>query len=414
MEDELIEVITTKKTNNIATKKKKSHMFEIYISKVLKQISTVNGITTNAKQQLNSAICHILKYVCSLTFKLVASSKKKTITLKEIENSLRIVLQGELLLCALKEGNKSCDNISSSKKENINSSRQNKACIIFPPSIVEKYLRNFGSSTIMVSSLAPVFLASVIEFISFEILDLSINFCKENKHSRITIRDLELSVRSDLELSNLFNKLNLSFLGGGVVPYIHPSLFNKIIKKKKNTNTNTTVTPATQHRFRYGTMAIKNIRKNQKISNTLILAKTTFEKIIRNSVKKQQLECSSNVKISKEVFVVIQYFIEQYIVKILSHSNYLSIHAGRVKVIPNDILLYLFFQNEQPNPYVSSDLKLFSLEDDFNNDGSLHQSLMSSSTLSDNSLMNNSDENHEYDEEEDNEEQVTIEQFTMS
>ena len=410
MEDELIEVITTKKTNNIATKKKKSHMFEIYISKVLKQISTVNGITTNAKQQLNSAICHILKYICSLTFKLVASGKKKTITLKEIENSLKIVLNGELLLCALKEGNKSCDNISSSKVENINSSRQNKACIIFPPSIVEKYLRNFGSSTIMVSSLAPVFLASVIEFISFEILDLSINFCKENKHSRITIRDLELSVRSDLELNNLFNKLNLSFLGGGVIPYIHPSLFNKIIKKKKNT----TVTPATQHRFRYGTMAIKNIRKNQKISNTLILAKTTFEKIIRNSFKKQQTDGSLNVKIGKEVFVVIQYFIEQYIVKILNHSNYLSIHAGRVKVIPNDILLYLFFQNEQQNPYVSSDLKLFSLEDDYNNDGSLHQSIMSSSTLSDNSLMNNSDENHEYDDEEENEEQVTIEQFTMS
>lgn len=408
MEDELIEVITTKK-NNIPTKKKKSHMFEIYISKVLKQISTVNGITTNAKQQLNSAICHILKYICSLTFKLVASSKKKTITLKEIENSLKIVLQGELLLCALKEGNKSCENISSSKIENINSSRQNKACIIFPPSIVEKYLRNFGSSTIMVSSLAPVFLASVIEFISFEILDLSINFCKENKHNRITIRDLELSVRSDLELNNLFNKLNLSFLGGGVVPYIHPSLFNKIIKKKKNATT----TAATQHRFRYGTMAIKNIRKNQKISNTLILAKTTFEKIIRNSFKKQQIgDSSSNVKISKEVFVVIQYFIEQYIVKILNHSNYLSIHSGRVKVIPNDILLYLFFNNEQPNPYIAEDVKLFSLEDDFNNDTSLQQSIMSSSTISDNSLLNNSDEN--YEDNEDDEEQITIEQFTMS
>jgi len=404
MEDDLIEEIITTKKTNIVTKKKKSHMFEIYISKVLKQISTVNGITTNAKQQLNSAICHILKYICSLTFKLVASGKKKTITLKEIENSLKIVLKGELLLCALKEGNKSCENISSSKIENINLSRQNKASIIFPPSIVEKYLRNFGSSTIMVSSLTPVFLASVMEFITFEILDLSINYCKENKHNRITIRDLELSVRSDFELNNLFNKLNLSFLGGGVIPYIHPSLFNKTIKKKKTTT-------AIQHRFRYGTMAIKNIRKQQKISNTLILAKTTFEKIIRNSFKKQ---IGDSLKISKEVFVVIQYFIEQYIVKLLNNSNYLSIHAGRVKVIPNDILLYLFLNNEQQsNPYISSDLKLYSLEDDYNNDSSLQQSSMmsSSTTLSENSIINNnSDENYEDDEDE----QVTIEQFTMS
>ena len=382
-------------------KKKKSHMFEIYISKVLKQISTTNGITNNAKQQLNSAICHILKYISSLILKLTISGKKKTITLKEVENSLKIVLSGELLNCALEEGNKSCLNISSSTVDNINLSRQQKASIIFPPSVVEKFLRNFGSSKIMVNSLAPVFLASVIEFISYEILELSVNFCKENKHNRITIRDLELSVRSDDELNHLFQKLNLTFLGGGVLPYIHTSLLNKVVKKKKGVNTK-----ENHHRFRHGTLAIKNIKKQQKISNTLILAKTTFEKIIRNKLK----QCSSNsglMKISKDVFVVFQYFIEQYIVQILNQSNYLSIHSGRVKVIPNDILLYLFFKNEnQNNPYISYKLNLFSLDNN-DNDHPLHQqsptSNMSSSILSDNSLLtepsSNSDENHFEDDE---------------
>ena len=40
----------------IANKKKKSRFFETYISKVLKQISDKNGITSNSKQQLNSSI----------------------------------------------------------------------------------------------------------------------------------------------------------------------------------------------------------------------------------------------------------------------------------------------------------------------------------------------------------------------
>ena len=342
--------------NNKVVKKKKSHMFETYISKVLKQISPSNGITNNAKQQLNSILCHIIKHISMLTVKLTMAGKKKTISLKEVENSLILVLSGKLLENSLKEGKKSCDNISNNEK-NINSSRQNKAGIIFPPSLVEKFLRDFGSSNIMIGNLSPIFLASVLEYICFEILDLSVNYCKENKHIRITIRDLELSVRNDVELNNLFVKLNMSFLGGGVLPYIHSSLLNKTktkIKKKKNDEKENT------HRFRYGTLAIKNIKKQQKLSNCLILSKSPFEKLVRNVFKKNKIESQ---KFSKDVFTVLQYFIEQYIVELLRNSNFLAIHANRVKLVPYDILLYNSFINGgRENPYTKSSLNLFSLE----------------------------------------------------
>ena len=342
--------------NNKVVKKKKSHMFETYISKVLKQISPSNGITNNAKQQLNSILCHIMKHISMLTVKLTMAGKKKTISLKEVENSLTLVLSGKLLENSLKDGRKSCDNISNNEK-NVNSSRQNKAGIIFPPSLVEKFLRDFGSSNIMIGSLSPIFLASVLEYICFEILDLSVNYCKENKHIRITIRDLELSVRNDVELNNLFVKLNISFLGGGVLPYIHSSLLNKTktkIKKKKTDEKENT------HRFRYGTLAIKNIKKQQKLSNCLILSKSPFEKLVRNIFKKNKIESQ---KFSKDVFIVLQYFMEQYIVELLRNSNFLSIHANRVKLIPYDILLYNSFINGgRENPYTKSSVNLFSLE----------------------------------------------------
>ena len=342
--------------NNKVVKKKKSHMFETYISKVLKQISPSNGITNNAKQQLNSILCHIMKHISMLTVKLTMAGKKKTISLKEVENSLTLVLSGKLLENSLKDGRKSCDNISNNEK-NVNSSRQNKAGIIFPPSLVEKFLRDFGSSNIMIGSLSPIFLASVLEYICFEILDLSVNYCKENKHIRITIRDFELSVRNDVELNNLFVKLNMSFLGGGVLPYIHSSLLNKTktkIKKKKNDEKENT------HRFRYGTLAIKNIKKQQKLSNCLILSKSPFEKLVRNIFKKNKIESQ---KFSKDVFIVLQYFMEQYIVELLRNSNFLSIHANRVKLIPYDILLYNSFINGgRENPYTKSSVNLFSLE----------------------------------------------------
>jgi histone H2A len=346
--------------NSKISKKKRTHMFETYISKVLKQISSQNGITHNAKQQLNSALCHILKFISENTIKLTSIAKKKTISLKEVENALKLSLSGKLLVNSLNVGNKSLENLASNGTNvNVNSSRQLKAGIIFPPSIVEKFLRGFGTSKIMVSGNSPIFLASVLEYICYEILDLSVGLCSEGKHIRITIRDLELSVRNDTELNDLFCKNNISFLGGGVVPFIHSSLLNKTKTKKKKT-TKKEQTTAAHHRFRYGTLAIKNIKKQQKISNSLVLSKSPFEKLVRNIFKTNQ---SHNQKISKEVFTILQYFIEQYIVNILKNSNFLAIHSGRVKVIPSDILLYMsFMRNGKNNPYTSLNLNLVSID----------------------------------------------------
>ena len=43
------------------------------------------------------------------------------------------------------------------------------------------------------------------------------------------------------------------------------------------------------------------------------------------------------MKISKDVFIIMQYFIEQYTVNFLEKVNTAAIHAGRVKVMPTDI-----------------------------------------------------------------------------
>jgi histone H2A len=337
--------------------KKKNHFFETYISKVLKQIAPKNGITSNAKQQLNSFLCILLKKIAFTVSELTIIAKKKTISNKEIENTLKIILFGELLNCCIKEGRKASEMYIS--QDNIKGSRQNRANIIFSPSIIEKFLRN---SKLMVSNLSPVYLAAVLEFITYEILDISISICKQHKRIRLTIRDLELAVRNDIELNVLFKKLNISFLGGGVVPFIHSSLLNKKkITSKKDT-----------HKYRYGTIALKNIKKQQKNSDSLILAKSQFEKLVRHLLK-NNLEDDTNIKICKGVFIVLQYFIEQFIINILYNANYLTIHAGRVKLLPIDIQLYNSFLIHNSfnifskNPYINSEnMTLLSIEDNMN------------------------------------------------
>jgi histone H3/H4 len=319
--------------------KKKNHFFEIYISKVLKQVSPDNGITSNAKQQLNSFLCILLKEITTIVSELTIISKRKTISLKEIKNALNVILFGELLSCCMKEGERACDAFSIETK----GSKHSRANIIFPPSLIDKFLRN--NCNFSIASLAPVYLAAVLEFITFDILDISVKHSKETKHNRITVRDMELSVRNDIELDTLFKKYNISFLGGGVVPFIHNSF---------QTNTKS--------------LAIKNINKQQKNSDSLVLAKSPFEKLVRHVLKEH---FSDHSKISKDVFIILQHFIEQYIIDLLYNANYLTIHAGRIKLIPLDIQLYLSFKTQNSynslnkNPYLNSeDISLLSIENE--------------------------------------------------
>ena len=340
-------------------KKKKTHFFEIFISKVLKQVSQNNGITSNAKQQINSFLCIFAKYISQIAFDLTIYAKKKTISEKEIKNAISTVLNGELLDNSILEGQKAVDSFKISKDKG---SRQNKAGIIFSPSITEKFLRNFGNSKIMITSNSPVYLAAVLEYLTYEILDLSSNYCNENKKSRITIRDVEIVVRNDDELNSLLNKMNLIFLGGGVTPFIHPSLLNKKKKVKKIDNEN----KIKKHRFRNGTIALKNIKKYQKTDN-LIFPKSSFEKFTRNIFKDFK-----NIKISKYVFIILQHFIEQYIVKLLYNANFLAIHASRIKLLSIDIVFMSYLLNNSKNPYNlskedNSDVLSIEYDDQLNN-----------------------------------------------
>lgn len=347
--------------------KKKNHYFEIFISKVIKQVSEKCNITSNAKQQLNSFLCILAKKISSFAFELTIFSKKKTISHKEVSSSIKMILGDGVLKNSILEGEKAINKFKESQKNN--GSRKTKAGIIFSPSICEKFLRNFGNFNIMVTVFAPVYLAAVLEYLTYEILDLASNYVQIDKRIRITIRDIEVSVRNDFELDKLFNTLNISFLGGGVLPYIHPSLTKK--KKKKY---NIIKNEKTKYRYRPGTVALKNIKKYQKLSDTLIFSKCSFEKFVRSIFKEnKEIENvdSEQLKISKEVFIIIQYFIEQFIVKILYNANFLAIHARRVKILPIDIAFISYLINNSKNPYSSfinqiSEILSIDLQDEYN------------------------------------------------
>ena len=215
----------------------------------------------------------------------------------------------------------------------------------------------------MVTEIAPLYLAIALEYFTEEVLKNALEYIKDKKHIRVSVRDLEMGVRTDTELQKFFTKHNITFLGGGVVPYIHPSLFSK--KPRKIHKTAKTEEEKSEerkkHRFRPGTVALREIKRYQKASNCFTLAKFPFQKLVRDSVLKHVGE--DTIKISKDVFIIVQYFIEQMVIDILHHANFAAIHAGRIKLMPSDITFVDFLMNKTSiNPYENSVIESNPLE----------------------------------------------------
>ncbi len=67
---------------------------------------------------------------------------------------------------------------------------------------------------------APVYLASTLQYICSEILELAGNECELQKKQRINPRHIMLGIKNDIELNKLLAK-NADFAESGVVPHIH-------------------------------------------------------------------------------------------------------------------------------------------------------------------------------------------------
>lgn len=113
-------------------------------------------------------------------------------------------------------------------------SQSSRAGLQFPVGRVGRYLRK-GMYAGRIGAGAPVYLSAVLEYLTAEIVELAGNAARNMNRKSITPRHIQLSVRNDEELNEVFGPVTIQ--EGGVVPHIHKALLPNPKKSKKETST---------------------------------------------------------------------------------------------------------------------------------------------------------------------------------
>lgn len=88
------------------------------------------------------------------------------------------------------------------------------------------------------------------------------------------------------------------------------------------------------HRFRPGTVALREIRKYQK-STELLLRKLPFQRLVREIAT----EFKTDLRFQSTAVLALQEASESYLVGLFEDTNLCAIHAKRVTIMPKDIQL---------------------------------------------------------------------------
>ena len=103
----------TDKKKKKSSKRKES--YGIYIYKVLKQVHPDTGISSKAMSIMNSFVNDIFERIAAEASRLSHYNKRSTITSREIQTAVRLLLPGELAKHAVSEGTKAVTKYTSSK-----------------------------------------------------------------------------------------------------------------------------------------------------------------------------------------------------------------------------------------------------------------------------------------------------------
>jgi histone H3 len=95
-----------------------------------------------------------------------------------------------------------------------------------------------------------------------------------------------------------------------------------------------TETTKKPHRYKPGTVALREIRKYQK-SVELLIRRAPFQRLVREVAQ----DFKTDLRFEKDAILAIQEAAEAYLVGLFEDTNLCAIHSKRVTIMPKDIQL---------------------------------------------------------------------------
>ncbi|EHH50253.1 hypothetical protein EGM_01057 [Macaca fascicularis] len=108
-------VTKVQKKDGKKRKRSRKESYSVYVYKVLKQVPPDTGISSKAMGIMNSFVNDIFERIAGEASRLAHYNKRSTITSREIQTAVRLLLPGELAKHAVSEGTKAVTKYTSSK-----------------------------------------------------------------------------------------------------------------------------------------------------------------------------------------------------------------------------------------------------------------------------------------------------------
>ena len=94
-------------------RRRRQETFSLYIYKVLRQVHPETGISKKSMNIMNSFIGDLFERIAMEASKLVRYNKRRTLSSREIQSAVKLLLPGELAKHAISEGTKAVTKFTS-------------------------------------------------------------------------------------------------------------------------------------------------------------------------------------------------------------------------------------------------------------------------------------------------------------
>ncbi|XP_038564641.1 uncharacterized protein LOC119895537 [Micropterus salmoides] len=294
----------SKSVSKTGKKKRKTRKesYAIYVYKVLKQVHPDTGISSKAMLIMNSFVSDIFERIAGESSRLAHYNKRSTITSREIQTAVRLLLPGELAKHAVSEGTKAVTKYTSSNLGQLLWMIGQFEFFFWPIAAPLGLDQSAPSSR-------PLFLykAAARSLSGFFFI------CEHGQVSETEMARTKQTARKST---------------GGKAP--RKQLATKAARKSA---------PATggvkkPHRYRPGTVALREIRRYQK-STELLIRKLPFQRLVREIAQ----DFKTDLRFQSSAVMALQEASEAYLVGLFEDTNLCAIHAKRVTIMPKDIQL---------------------------------------------------------------------------